>query len=124
MPAKTAQSVPHEGAGHIAQRDLGVGDQDFTAESPPSSDADNLDSDEDDDEGLSDYDDQRVEDEDWELAERGASFLPRPVLEPTRLQTSLSNTIASVSMSLCALAVPRASYRLRPPRSQLHHSRL
>jgi hypothetical protein len=35
-------------------------------QTPPSSD---LDSDEED---LSDYDDQRIEDEDWELAERGA----------------------------------------------------
>jgi hypothetical protein len=61
------------------------------------------------------YDDNRVEDEDWENAERGNHFQKYPSLFPDKIKSikiSQNNIIAFDSMSPCAQAMLKALQRL------------
>lgn len=76
-------------------------------------------SDDDDIDQLSgdDFEDDRVEDEDWEIAERGTSVVVRPSVRPdvqsVHIQISQSSTIVFVSMSLSVVGTSKGS--LPPP---------
>jgi hypothetical protein len=88
--------------------------------------SDDAEEDEDDDEdelNEEDFDDARVEDEDWEMAERGESPHSNvPCLEAQRTdvtQTSPSSTIASSNMSPYAPATHRPLPSKQPPSPKL-----
>lgn len=70
--------------------------------------------DEDEDDIDEEYDDSRVEDEDWENAERGSLLYVCSRCFPPKVhrQISQNSTIACDNMSLCALEMPMGCLQL------------
>ena len=103
---ENVQQVPREGNAYI---DIYESANDAVGLDWPESSED-----EEEDDIDEEYDDSRVEDEDWENAERGAlpyvcsnGFPPK-----VHRQISQNSTIACVNMSLCALEMPRGYLQL------------
>jgi hypothetical protein len=69
---------------------------------------------EDEDDIDEEYEDSRVEDEDWENAERGMSLSVCSKCFPPNVhrQISQNSTTACVNMSLCALEMPKGYFQL------------